>query len=148
MSDTSEELTIPGTIWVITQETSDVSTNLETSSDTGSKGVQDTGGVITGRRKKTETSTKGRVAISVKTLKQNMSQFLAILGEVFFQAEQQAAEIEKSSQRQGKLGGIQLEQIELSVDINAKGEVNLLGIGGGEVGGKGAIKLTFKRKES
>jgi hypothetical protein len=40
---------------------------------------------------------------------------------------------------------MQLEEVELVIEVNGKGQVSLLGTGG-ELGGKGAIMLTFKRK--
>ncbi len=58
-------------------------------------------------------------------------QFLEVLGQTFEQAERNNSKI-------------QLDEIELTVEINGKGQVGLLGIGG-EVGSKGAIKLKFKR---
>jgi len=42
------------------------------------------------------------------------------------------------------LHDLQLDEVQLSVEINAKGEVGILGTGG-SVGGSGAIRLTFKR---
>jgi hypothetical protein len=66
-----------------------------------------------------------------------MTRFLQVLGKVFSQAENQA---------KGNTG-MQLEEIELSVEISGEGEVKLLG-SGAKAGGKSGIKLTFKRKES
>nr|WP_281257084.1 hypothetical protein [Calothrix elsteri] len=40
---------------------------------------------------------------------------------------------------------MQLDEIELTVEINGEGQVKLLG-NGIKAGGKGGIKLTFKRK--
>ena len=69
--------------------------------------------------------------VEAEVLQSNMNQFLEVLGETFDQAEQNYSKI-------------QLDEIELTVEINGKGQVGLLGTGG-EVGGKGAIKLKFKR---
>ena len=69
--------------------------------------------------------------VAAEDLKGNMSQFLGVLEETFDQAEQSSSQI-------------QLEEIEMTVEINGKGQVGLWGTGG-EVGGKGAIKLKFKR---
>ena len=41
---------------------------------------------------------------------------------------------------------MQLDELELTVEINGEGQVSLLGTGG-KVGTKGAIKLKFKRKD-
>jgi len=46
-----------------------------------------------------------------------------------------------------KVGGFALEEIELSAEITAEGEVAFLGTGG-KLGGTGGLTFTFKRKES
>ncbi len=74
------------------------------------------------------------VKVSADKLEQNMTSFLQVVGRLFSRAEQQA-----NSQ-------MQLEEIELSVEINGEGEVKLIG-SGVKASGKGAIKLTFKRQE-
>ena len=43
-------------------------------------------------------------------------------------------------------GEIALDEIELSVEINGEGKISLLG-NGAQAGGKGAIKLKFKRQQ-
>lgn len=86
--------------------------------NTGSKGVGDA------------------VKVSAQTLEQNMSHFLKLVGSLFSQAEQQAKVNSK----------MQLDEIELSVEISADGEVKLIG-SGVKAGSKGAIKLKFKRQE-
>ncbi|MEH2375814.1 Pepco domain-containing protein [Nostoc sp.] len=86
--------------------------------NTGSKGVGDA------------------VKVSAQTLEQNMSHFLKVVGSLFSQAEQQA----KVNSR------MQLDEIELSVEISADGEVKLIG-SGVKAGSKGAIKLKFKRQQ-
>ena len=77
------------------------------------------------------------VKVSAEKLEQEMTRFLQVLGKVFSHAEAQAKVNSK----------MQLEEIELSVEISGEGEVKLLG-SGAKAGGKSAIKLTFKRKES
>ncbi|MGK7898976.1 MAG: hypothetical protein AB4372_36520 [Xenococcus sp. (in: cyanobacteria)] len=69
--------------------------------------------------------------VTAEDLKGNMNQFLEVLEETFDQAEQTSSQM-------------QLSEVELTVEINGKGQVGLLGTGG-EVGGKGAIKLKFTR---
>ncbi len=120
-------------IWIVTDDTPQisipdgakgVSTNTrswgeETIRDnTGSKGVGDA------------------VKVSAQTLEQNMTHFLKLVGSLFSQAEQQAKVNSK----------MQLDEIELSVEISADGEVKLIG-SGVKAGSKGAIKLKFKRQE-
>lgn len=119
-------------IWIVTDEVPQISipdgakggsTNIrswgdETRDTTGSKGVADA------------------VKVSAQTLEQNMTHFLKVVGSLFSQAEQQA----KVNSR------MQLDEIELSVEISADGEVKLIG-SGVKAGTKGAIKLKFKRQE-
>jgi hypothetical protein len=77
------------------------------------------------------------VKISVIDLEQKMSHFLQAVGRIFRQAEQQSIYTD----------GVQLNEIELSVEISGEGEVKLMGTGG-KAGGKGSITLKFKRLES
>ncbi|MBE8987276.1 hypothetical protein [Nostoc sp. LEGE 12450] len=121
-------------IWIVTDETPKISIpdgakggSINRASwgeetireSTGSKGVGDA------------------VKVSAQTLEQNMTHFLKLVGSLFSQAEQQAKVHSK----------MQLDEIELSVEISADGEVKLIG-SGVKAGSKGAIKLKFKRQES
>ncbi|MBD2149736.1 hypothetical protein H6F44_06295 [Pseudanabaena sp. FACHB-1277] len=72
--------------------------------------------------------------ISVGDLEQKMSGFLGMVGRVFSSAEKEAK----------KTAGMCLDEIELSVEIGAEGEIRLIG-SGAKANGKGAIKLKFKR---
>jgi len=72
--------------------------------------------------------------ISVQELEQKMSGFLGMVSRLFSSAEKEA---KKSS-------GMCLDEIELSVEIGAEGEIRLIG-SGIKANGKGAIKLKFKR---
>jgi hypothetical protein len=47
----------------------------------------------------------------------------------------------------GDLGGMELDEIELMVEVNGEGQLGLLG-NGGRAGGKGAITLKFKMTKS
>lgn len=71
--------------------------------------------------------------LNAEDLKRNMNEFLAVMQDVFEQAEKPQSKM-------------QLDELELSVEINGEGQVILLGTGG-KAGVKGAIKLTFKRKD-
>ena len=68
-----------------------------------------------------------------------MSSFLFVVDKVFTRAEKE------TEAKSGKKSGMQLDEIELSVEINGEGQVKLLG-NGVKAGGKGGIKLTFRRK--
>jgi len=74
--------------------------------------------------------------VRVKKLEEEMAHLLQVVERLFDRTEQQA-------NRKPKM---QLDEIELSVEINGEGEVSILGTGG-KAGGKGAIKLKFKRAE-
>lgn len=75
------------------------------------------------------------VKVPAQKLEQEMAHFLQVIGRLFSRAEQQAQ----------VNSGMQLEEIELSVEISGEGEVKLIG-SGAKASGKGAIKLTFKRQ--
>lgn len=69
-----------------------------------------------------------RVPVQAEMVKAEMNGLLKIVGEVFEGARSQV--------------GLQLEEVELSVDINTRGQVSLVGTGG-ELGSKGAILTNF-----
>ncbi len=72
-----------------------------------------------------------RVQISSDELKREIGNLLAVVADVFDQARPEA--------------GLLLEDVELSIEISSEGQISVLG-SGGKIGGKGGIKLTFKRK--
>ncbi|WP_414564984.1 MULTISPECIES: hypothetical protein [unclassified Anabaena] len=77
------------------------------------------------------------VPVSAEKLEKNMTSFLQVVGRLFSRTEQEAK----------VNSGMQLDEIELSVEISGEGEIKLIG-SGVKTGGKGAIKLKFKRQES
>lgn len=81
-------------------------------------------------------SVKQKVEVSVEKLEQEMSNFLQVVGRLFKRAEQEAYQ----------KPGMQLNEIELSIEINSEGQISLIGTGA-KAGGKGAITLKFKRAE-
>lgn len=80
---------------------------------------------------------QGQVAVPVERLRRQVGQLVGLVTEVFDQAERQVA-----VQPERRL---QLEEIELTVEVNAEGQLGILG-NGGKAGGKGGIKLKFTRK--
>lgn len=68
-------------------------------------------------------SQRERTPIKTTELKQQMREFVAGVEDLFEEAEPQG-------------GKIQLDEIELTVEVNAEGEVSLWGLGGTSVGGK------------
>ena len=75
------------------------------------------------------------IPVQVDKLEQNMTTFLSNMGRVLNRARQSASEV----------AGMELEEIELSVEINGEGQVNLLG-SGVKASSKGAMTLKFKAK--
>ncbi len=73
------------------------------------------------------------VELDASDLERKMASFLQMVARLFQQAEQQVVPRSR----------MQLDEVELSVEIGGKGEIKL--VAGGEVSGKGAIKLKFKR---
>jgi hypothetical protein len=71
--------------------------------------------------------------VTAEKLKKEMSEFVQVMGQVLNEAKASAKEV----------GGMELDEIELSVEVNGEGQVSLFGMGG-KVGGKGAMKLKFK----
>ncbi|MCF4968958.1 Pepco domain-containing protein [Nostoc sp. CMAA1605] len=125
MTDTSSD-----SIWIVTDEAPQITVTE------GTKGI--TGNTRSWREETTETtkSVGDAVKVSTQKLEQEMTHFLEVVGRLFSRAEQQA----KTN------NGMQLDEIELSVEISAEGEVKLIG-NGAKAGGKGAIKLVFRRQE-
>ncbi len=121
-------------IWIVTDDTPQISL------PDGTKGGNTRGG---GWGEETRIpDTKGlenSVQVDAEKLEQEMSRFLLVLDKVFTRAEQQ------TQAKSGNKSGMQLDEIELSVEINGEGQVKLLG-SGAKAGGKGGIKLTFRRK--
>lgn len=107
-------------IWIITEETPD---------SNGAKRGIDTGADY----RNEDNNERKRSRLSANDLKQNMGEFLEVIEEALEKAEKT------------KLG-IVLDEVELSVEVNGKGQVSLFGTGG-EAGGKGAVKFKFKRKD-
>jgi hypothetical protein len=143
----SAEDSTPKAIWIITEEVAESSsTTKETYTDTvtrdmGARSSDDIGGRL-GSFKATEeivvSKQKGELVITrrkveVSKIKQEMKGFLQAMREMLDEAEEPNSKM-------------QLDEVELSVEINGEGQVSLFGIGGGKAGGKGAMTFKFKRK--
>jgi hypothetical protein len=118
-------------IWIVTDDTPQIKI------PEGTRGGIPRGGDWGDETRETTKGTTDAVKVSAQKLEQEMSHFLQVVGRLFSRAEQQAK----------VNSGMQLEEIELSVEISGEGEVKLIG-SGAKASGKGAIKLTFKRQES
>ena len=77
------------------------------------------------------TKTLKRVPVDAQLLKAQMSGLIATLESLFEEAETKQ--------------GMQLSEVELSVEINGSGEISLLGTGA-KLENTGGITMTFKRK--
>ncbi len=73
---------------------------------------------------------RDRVSVSATKVKAQMKSMIAIVNDLFDDASERT--------------GLQLDEVELSVEINAEGNVSLLG-SGGKLGSKGGMKLKFVR---
>ena len=126
----------PDKIWIITEEISETSTRERTPDYRGSGAGDDTGGSV-GREKMVLNTPKGplvitRKPVEVSKLKQEMRGFVQAMKEMLDEAEVPDSKM-------------QLDEVELSVEINGEGQISLFGIGGGKAGGRGAMTFTFKR---
>lgn len=74
------------------------------------------------------------IRVPAKKLEQGMADFLNTMGRVLKSAQAKAQEI----------GGMELDEIELSVEVNGEGQLSLLG-SGTKVGGSSAMTLRFKK---
>ena len=79
---------------------------------------------------KTTVTKRKRVSVDAHFLKAQMASMLGVVNDLFSQAEAQTA--------------LQLNEVELSVEINAEGQVSLVG-NGGKLGNSGGITLKFVR---
>jgi hypothetical protein len=104
----------------------------------GARGGQDVGGQFGSPTRELVGQLQKRVPVKVELLKQQVNQLVGMVAAVFDQAERQV----EQQQPDRKL---QLEELELTVEVNAEGQLGILG-NGGKAGGKGGIKLKFTRK--
>jgi hypothetical protein len=143
MSDTTKPLPTPENIWIITEKIAKTSTKKESVTRDGSRSGGDIGGrlgeavqeeeiIITQQQGKTVIT---RRKVEVTKLKQEMRGFLQAMREMLDEAESPSSQM-------------QLNEVELSVEINGEGQISLFGLGGGKAGGKGAMTFKFKRKSN
>ena len=137
----SSENSSPDKIWIVTEEISETSTRERTPNYRGSRGGDNRGGSISRESNENRmvlNTPKGplvitRKPVEVSKLKQEMRGFLQAMREMLDEAEAPDSKM-------------QLDEVELSVEINGEGQISLFGIGGGKAGGRGAMTFTFKRK--
>ena len=139
----SEKIYPPEKIWIIVEELSETSTNNTSSDSKGARnGIRDTGGRLGEKpsekevvnNQQGEDGISKRKEVEVTKLKQEMRAFLKAMREMLDEAEQPNSKM-------------QLDEVELSVEINGEGEIGLLGMAGVKAGGKGAMTFKFKRNK-
>lgn len=130
-------MTEPAKLWLITEvettETIEVQTDEVRRGERGGEDIGPQFGQKTQVTEQIKTVVRQRVPLDAVALKVQMQGLLQVVGDVFDQASLQS--------------DLQLDEIELAVEINAEGQVSLLG-NGGKLSDKGAIKLKFKRADS
>ncbi len=125
------EDTPENTLWVVAETTEEIEETVEVE---GRRSGGDRGGGfgIPGRvfESAQVIAKHKRVPLDAKALKAQMQGMLSVVNELFDQTTTQT--------------GLQLDEVELSVEINAEGQLSLVG-NGGKLGNKGGIKLKFVR---
>lgn len=116
------------TVWIMTEETT------ETVVTEGERYGQDIGGGFGAIKERVAAVVRQRVPVPVETLKQQMTGMLQVVTQLFSHV---------ATQQQT---GMELDEVELSVEVNAEGKLSIVA-GGVNMGGKGAIKLKFKRSQ-
>jgi hypothetical protein len=114
-------------IWIVTDETP-VARGIS-----GERDGRDTGNPYDDAATRDGTTSRRGVPVRAERLEQEMKAFVQVMGRVLAQAKDSAQDV----------GGMTLDEIELSVEVNGEGQVSLFGMGG-KAGGKGAMKLKFK----
>ena len=125
----SEAIPTPEKIWIITGENSTPKTRIQQDSVTRG-GSRDTGGLL--GSDPNENSESNRKSVDVDKLKREMKGFLQAMREMLDEADPPDSKM-------------QLDEVELSVEINGEGQISLFGVGG-KAGGKGGMTFKFKRK--
>lgn len=114
-------------IWVVAEDDISATASVDGERD----GRRDMGGGFGARvTERVTTVIRRREPLDAGALKAQMNGLLTVVGELFAHAEQQT--------------GMRLTEVELKVEINAEGQVSLVG-NGGKLGNTGGITLKFTR---
>ena len=128
MIDTTPE---DNTLWIVAETETVIEAEVEIE---GRRSGGDVGGGFGPPRRVMEPEKRvvrrDRLPIPANKVKEQMQTMIAIVHDLF----------DEASTR----GGLQLNEVELSVEINAEGKVSLIG-NGGKLGSKGGITLKFVR---
>lgn len=123
-------------LWVVAETETEIEVELDSR---GTDGGRDSGyvgpkfGDPKSVKEQIAALTRKRVPIDVVMLKQQMSGMLRVVNQLFTEAEVET--------------GMQLEEVELKVEINAEGQLSLVG-NGGKLGNTGGITLKFSRPKA
>jgi hypothetical protein len=120
--------TDPSTLWIVAEVEPEQPLDVKR----GGRSSEDIGPSF-GSTLSEQTPTRKRIPIDAAVLKTQMNGLLQVVGDIFDHAQQQT--------------GLQLNEVELTVEINAEGQVSLLG-NGGKLANKGGITLKFKRPQT
>ena len=120
-------MTEDNSIWIVVEDAPEAS---ETEEKSDRENPENLGKTVTQKATRS-------VRMSAAILQNRMSEFFQVIGDIFQQADRELS----------PTIAMQLEEVQLSIDITAEGEVKLLGTGG-KFGSQGAIGLKFKRKIS
>jgi hypothetical protein len=133
MTSPANESAIPdeNRLWIIAETEAEVERTVEIE---GQRSSTDRGGGFGLPEPieaiKTTVTKRQRVSVDAHFLKAQMASLLGVVNDLFNQADAQSA--------------LQLNEVELSVEINAEGHVSLVG-NGGKLGNSGGITLKFVR---
>jgi hypothetical protein len=89
--------------------------------------------ITRGLKDRLKPATEKASAVAVKTLQENMCRFLASLDTVL-----------KTSPKE--VAGMTLEEVEIQVQVDGKGNVGIAGIFGSEISAQGGIKFILRKK--
>ena len=107
----------------------------ETTKVTGERSGEDVGGGF-GESELVKTvktlAKRKRISLDAQALKVQISSMLAIMDDVFNEANART--------------GLRLDEVELSVEINAEGQISIVG-NGGKLGNTGGMTLRFTRPQ-
>jgi len=118
-------------LWIVTETEEEVERTIEVE---GRRSGTDRGGGFglpePIQAIKTTVTKRTRVSLDAQALKTQMESMLAIVNDLFSQADAST--------------GLRLDEVELSVEISAEGQLSIVG-NGGKLGNTGGIKLKFTR---
>jgi hypothetical protein len=116
-------------VWIVDEKTEEVDALETIKGSRGSEWPDAVGGGLGASVKKSKLI-KRRVPIDVVSLKAQMNNLLSVVSDIFDQA--------------GQHSGMSLSEVELTVEINAQGQVSIVGDTRGQ-DTRGAITLKFTR---